>query len=173
PNEMQYRDPRHRKQLEAVFTALAERFVREQFGLMIRVTNVRRDLTTHEAAANRKLLDDDQRRIQVDSDRRDQWAAAQVLENHERAERLARLYEQRRLLTTESGTDDEIADLDRKIDVEKTALVPSDIPTFDDVKQKVLPGQSAAATLADVARLAGLNDLFTGEKKHLLEGETE
>lgn len=173
PNEMLYRDPRHRKKLEAVFVGLAERFVREQFGLVIRVTNVRRDPTPHEVAANRKLLGDDQRRIEVESDRRDQWAATQMLESHEHAERLARLYEQRRLLTSESGTDEEIAELDRKIAEEKAALQPPDVPTFDDVKQKVLPAQTAGATLVDVARLAGLKDLFTGENKRLLEGETE
>lgn len=173
PHEVQYRNPKHRKQLEAVFTALAERFVRDQFGLMIRVTNVRRDPTPHELAANQKLLGDDQRRIEVESDRRDQWAATQILESHEHTARLARLYEQRRLLTAESGTDEEIADIDRKIAVEKAELLPSDLPTFDDVKQKVLPGQTSGATLADVARLAGLNDLFTGEKKHLIEGDTE
>jgi hypothetical protein len=173
PDEMLYRDPRHRKQLEAVFIALAMRFVRQQFGLVIRVMNVQRDPTPQERAANLKLLGDDQRRIEVEADRRDQWAAAQILENHERAERLARLYEQRRLLTTESGTDEEVAELDRKIEAEKAALVPPSIPTFDDVKQKVLPGPAAGATLRDVARLAGLDELLTGEKRQLLEGETE
>jgi len=173
PNEMQYRDPRHRKQLELVFTGLAERFVHEQFGLVIRVMNVRRDPTPNEVAANQKLLGDDRSRIVVESDRRDQWAASQMLESHEHGVRLAHLYEERRLLTTQSGTDEEIAELDRKIDAEKAALLPQDLPTFADVQLKVLPPPPAGATLRDVARLAGLGELFTGEKKQLLDGDTE
>ncbi len=173
PNEMQYRDPRHRKQLELVFTGLAERFVHDQFGLVIRVMNVRRDPTPHEMAANQKLLGDDQRRIEVETDRRDQWAVSQMLESHEHGMRLAHLYEERRLLTTQSGTDDEIAELDRKIEAEKAALLPQDLPTFADIQLKVLPPPPASATLSDVARLAGLGHLFTDEKKRLLEGEPE
>ena len=173
PNEMQYRDPRHRKKLELVFTKLAERFVREQFGLVIRVTNVRRDPTPHEIAANQKLLGDDQRRIEVEIDRRDHWAATKMLESREHGARLAQLYEERRLLTTQSGTEGELAELDRKIEAEKAELLPENLPTFADVRQKVLPEAGTEATLQDVARLAGFGDLFTGETKKLIEGGSE
>ncbi len=86
---------------------------------------------------------------------------------------MAHLYDVRRHLTTQSGTDDEIAELDRKIEAEKAALLPQDLPTFADVQQKLLPAPPSGATLRDVARLAGLGDLFTGEKKQLIEGDTE
>lgn len=156
PDQMQYRSPRHRKQLESLLIGVAQRFVREEFGLVIRVTNVRRDPTPQEIAANRQRLREREESLRLDEALLADWATGEIAVSHDRRERLEGYLDERKRLASETGTEEDVAELDKRIDVTREQLSVKRVPTADQVQEQLLPAAADAMTLAEFATLIGV-----------------
>jgi len=172
PDQLMYRDPLHRKRLQTQLQGLAIRFVRQIFGLMITITNVRRDRTAAEADNNRRRLLERQTTINVEIAKIETWQTAEVLATQDRLKRLEGLIEQRRLLAGNTGVEEELASLDRQIEKEQAGLRPERMLSVDEVDHALLPPAPPGTTLDALSRLTGISD-FVPPAPRQLNGETE
>jgi hypothetical protein len=180
PQDMQYHSPLHHKQLEDVMVGLAQVFMREQFGVIVRVTNIRRDATPNELLMNKKLIEDQATAIRVEEAKRDDRAADEISASHNTRLRIEDLYEQLRLLAGQPGTEDEMKEIEKRIEHEREAIAAKELLLLSDVQKYLLPSPpEEGSTLRDVAKLAGLPDpidathLLPPDTKPLLQGDAE
>lgn len=152
---IQFRDPAHQKKIVMTLTELAERYVCSEFGLRVRISNIRRDRTEQEERANQTRLIEGRARIVARGEDIESWQSANRATRAERLARLDQLLKERTALAT-MGSRDELADLDREIANLRKSLEPPALPQLDDVQRKALPGPATDVSLDDFAELEEL-----------------
>ncbi|HSY50293.1 MAG TPA: hypothetical protein VLC46_15885 [Thermoanaerobaculia bacterium] len=169
PDELKYRSPEHRQFLERVLSKYATDYIREEFGLIVRITNVYREPTPGELQASRSLIERRERTFEIDRATLRDWAAGEISSSEHRLERLGALLEKRNKLAMGTDVEDDLAELDRQIAEARAAMAPSEVRPVGDIRRELLPPPPANATLRDLARLAGMPDPTPKQ----LEGERE
>jgi hypothetical protein len=170
PETIQFRNPKDHKELEAVLSALAVRFVRDQFGLDIRVSSVHRERTLQESHATQNYLADRATALRLAQHQLEDKEAADTEINHAKVEQLRRLLAKRTIETDDTANDDYLEELDRKIAETREALAPVEIASSADVQRVLLP-DSGEVSLREFAQIDGLVD-DAGLGAHLLrEGD--
>ncbi len=172
-NELQYRSPEHRQFLEQVLSKYATDYVREEFGLIVRITNVYREPTPGELLASRSLMEHRDKNFEIERAALRDWAAGEIASSEHRLARLGALLEKRNELAMGTDVEDDLAELDRQIAEVHAAMALSEVRPVGDVRRELLPPPPANATLRDLARLAGMSDTFDPETPKQLEGESE
>lgn len=157
--ELGYRGEKHRAEIEGWVTKAAIKFASVTFGLAIEVTNVRRELTEIESATSADEQADYLARLALNqSFRGDRLLAEQQL-NHARLEQIQELLKRRAERVGLEGIDDEIKDIDAKIEQLRSSLGETRIPTHDDLRVQVLGAPPPPALALPVGvRVDGAGD---------------
>jgi len=173
PASIQFTNPRDHLTLEKVLTHLAEKFVRDQFGLAIRVTNVRRDRTQQEAEATQKVLAERAAALRLVEAKIKDEESAETLINKAKVDQISKLTARRSLETDDTMNDDFLEELDRKIVETREGLAPASIPTGTELQRALRPGPGAMS-LEQFAELSGMNrDAVQTPKEVSNGGESE
>lgn len=173
PELIQFRDPRHHREFETLVSGMATHYLQEQFGLVVRVTNVRRRRTATEEDTTLALTTKNQVIVKRAIADLQAWGESESVTIKERLGRLAKLLNERTELAATPGAEAEVAALDEKIAEVRASLKPERLPSFDDVQRLLLPERAKDVTLRDLAQLAGLPmDAFSNGHA-LTEGEKE
>jgi len=173
PDELKYRSPEHRQFLEQVLSRYATNYICEEFGLIVRITNVYREPTPGELHASRTLIERREKTFEIDRATLRDWAAGEIASSEHRLARLGALLEKRNELAMGTDVEDDLTELDRQIAEARAAMAPSEVRSVGDIRRELLPPPPANATLRDLARLAGMPDILDGDTPKQLEGEIE
>ncbi|HEX8172321.1 MAG TPA: hypothetical protein VF824_17440 [Thermoanaerobaculia bacterium] len=165
PELIQFRDPRQQQGFVGHVAGLAVKYMREQFGLIIRVSNVRRRRTTVEEGTAQTLLEESaailkERRAAIQA-----WVDSDVLTTAQRLARMDLLLKERQRLSITTGSEEEVAELDRRVAEETRALKPERLSTFEEVQSSLLPRRPKALTIGDLDALAGLAEPASGQTR--------
>jgi hypothetical protein len=173
PSELQYRSPEHRKFLEDVLSKYATDYVRQEFGLVVRITNVYREATPGELLASRSLVAHRDKNFEIEQAGLRDWAAGEIASSEHRLARLDALLKKRNELAMGTDVEADLAELDQQISDARAAMFPAEARPVGDVRRELLPAPPANATLRDLARLAGLPDTFGADGAKQVTGDVE
>ena len=146
--ELSYRQNEHRAALEQMVTDAATRYVANAFGLTVDVSNVRRDLTGIETATSADEEDAYRARLRLSEAFRNDRVHAEQEHNRLRVEQITKLLEKRADLVDVEGAEDEVAQIDAKVESLKSTLGEVRIPTIDKLRVDVLGSPPAPLALA-------------------------
>ena len=172
PELIQFRDPRHQHEFEALVSALTMKYMREQFGLIVRVTNIRRRRTGSEEGTTQALIEESRAVLERRLAALAAWKDSEAKATEEKLERLTLLLSERRRLAVDESSADEVEELERKIADARDGLAPDRLQTFDDVQRSLVPKPGKNLTMSELAKLAGLPEepFSNGDRPR---GETE
>lgn len=151
-NLLAYRDLPGQRELEALVESAARESVLEEFGLIIKVKNVKRHPTTLERALqqhNQTVIHEGLRRA---GEALKDEMAVDVASNRARRDKLVQMENYRLELMLGSAPDDEIERVQRDIDTLRGELQRSQIPTVSGVREQLY-----AAPDAERGRLSDYN----------------
>lgn len=157
--ELSYRQDAHRAALEAMVTTAATRYVANAFGLTVEVSNVRRELTGIEAATSADEEYAYLARLQLSESFRNDRVHAEQEHNRLRVEQITKLLEKRAALVDVEGAEEEVAQIDAKVDALKSTLGEVRIPTAEKLRFDVLgaPPAPLELTAGDPAAVFSLD----------------
>jgi hypothetical protein len=161
-----YRGDKHREALEARVTDAATAYAADAFGLSIEVTHVRRELTEIETATSADEEASYLARLRLNETFREDRVLAEEEHNRSRREQIQALLRRRATLVDVEGTDDEVEEIDAKIEQLKSSLGEVRIPTYDRLRMEVLGAPPAPLALPEGGQEAGgvdTGDALAGE----------
>jgi len=173
PDAMLYHDPLHRKQLEKQIVGLARRFVKEVYGLDIKVINVRRDSTPHELKANELRLTQHAETLRVEITQVKTWANIEIAAITDQLARLEALGVDRRRLAGNPGVEEELKNIDSEIEEIRRAVAVERIPSVEEVDRVLLPPPSRNASLEELAKITGIPEFVVPQTAPQIEGDVE
>jgi len=146
PQGLTFKEEKDRATLATLIARLARAFVAEQFGLVIDVLNVQRELTRVEVdtAAHETQLA--LARLQIEEERLKSIIEAERGEREDLVAELGELRQRRAIADRMEDNEEEVAELDAKIDRVKKKLGTPDIPTVDQVRLEHLGPKANAIT---------------------------
>ncbi len=148
-----YKDHDRRTEIETLIKALVEKNVAEEFGLIININTVYREHTVLEAATNQQQIGRYEERLRLAGSYLDDKAAADMEINQEKLTQVRKLLERRTYLTTQTGTEEEIAEIDEKIRQIREGFAPESIPSIEEVENIFLSNSARKASLTEFSRL--------------------
>lgn len=154
--ELVYKGLKHQKELEEAIRKLAGRCVREKFGLVVSVDNIDREHTKIEIATNQELVDRSLDELEKAGHFRESGKEADIAINRAKQEQLNKLLEQKIALTGQIGVEDELQELEQKIDAIRNSFQPDMIPTLDSVERRLQQDLPGEIRLIDVAKFKAL-----------------
>jgi hypothetical protein len=173
PAALKFRSLDDRRHIELLLSQFAQEYVRDEFGLIIRVTNVYRDPTPHEIVASKRLLARDAKTLEKIGAELNNWYQGEIAASDSQLARLKTLLERRRQLSTATDVEEDLRELDDQIDQLRTAMRPADVTTAAEVQQRALPPPPPNNSLSDLARMAGIPDLLDAKPKKTIEEGVE
>jgi len=157
PNEtLAFKDQIHRKQLEKIIKKLVEENVVEEFGLRININNIHRVHTQLEIDTNQQRIARYRATLELTKGSLNNETDASLEVSDEKVARLKLLLERRTAVATQTGNEDEVKDLNEKIDKILEDLKSEAIPSIKDVEELFLPSSAKKASLREFSKLLGL-----------------
>lgn len=171
PEMIQFRDPNQQKKFTQTLTELAMRYVCGEFGLVVRISNIRRERTAQEEQANQSYINERRVTLQSYEEKLNVWQTANRAGRAELLNRLNQLLAERTALAT-MGSPEELEELDKKIAEIEKQLAPKKLPAIEQVQTALLPHTAVSVTLDDFAALENLS-VHSHVQPKLSEGDPE
>jgi hypothetical protein len=170
PDGIQFRHDLGRKELEKYVATLAGRYFVEQFGLFIKITNLRRNRTSQEEEAIASVLAE--RRLPIARRMADlkAYEAAEDAATAEKLDRLNQLLKKRREFADETGRAADLEEIDAEIRDVMNGLKPKQLPTYEEMRLDLLAKPPRTSSLRSAVKRL---ETASSEPEHLIEGEAE
>jgi hypothetical protein len=156
PELIQFRDPLHQQKFETVVGGMAMRYMREQFGLIVRITNVRRSRTLIEQRTADVMLADSNAPLEARLLALGALETSNTAATREKLDRLELLLRDRTRLAVADGAEEELEELDRRIREAQEGLTPERVLTYGDVQHALQVKRSSDLSFDDLAKLKDL-----------------
>lgn len=168
-----YRDPHHRRKLTAMLQHVGREFVRNKFGLAIEIDSICREATPQERSFIQLELDKTDARLTIDKAKLARQVRKELTTGDESEAQLAKLLQQRTLLTGIEGAEEELADLDQKIAEAEAALDDAQIPSIQAVQARLLPERARKNSLKAYEKVVGTYDVPANDNPDQPRGDAE
>ena len=174
PDGIQFRHDSGRKELESYVTKLAGRYFVEQFGLVIRITNLRRNRTGQEQEAIATILAERRLPITRRMAELKAYEAAEDAATREKLDRLNQLLKKRREFADETGRAADLEEIDAEIRDLFKILKPKQLPAYEDVRPGLPTKPPKRASLRSAAKRFDAAKAVSSEPApDLIEGDVE